>query len=101
MGEATPTIANTESKVASNGTLAKEQAAKLKGKGKGKTVQKIEGVKEVNGDLMTGKVTVMFDPAKKPMESVINAIKRMGYRVTEDDSPGATTGDSLRTKTEK
>ncbi len=66
-----------------------------------KTVRKIEGVEEVNANHESGKVIILFDPAKKPMENVVKAIKRMGYKVIEDDSTVVTARDSLNTKTEK
>jgi Cu+-exporting ATPase len=51
-----------------------------------KTVKKVNGVEEASVSLETGEVTVLFDPAKKPIENVVRAINKMGYKVIGDDS---------------
>lgn len=51
-----------------------------------KTVKKVDGVEETSVSLAAGEVTVLFDAAKKPMENVIKAVNKMGYKVIDDDS---------------
>ena len=54
-----------------------------------KTVKKVDGVEDASVSLESGKVTVVFDPAKKPMENVVKAINKMGYKVVDGDSTGS------------
>ncbi len=54
-----------------------------------KSVKKVDGVEEASVSLATGEVTVLFDAAKKPMENVIKAATKMGYKVVDDDSTDA------------
>ena len=51
-----------------------------------KTVKKVDGVEEASVSLATGEVTVLFDPAKKPLENIVKAVNKMGYKVVDDDS---------------
>lgn len=63
-----------------------------------KTVRKIDGVEEAQVSLETGHVTVLFDPAKKPVEDVVRAINKMGYKVAENDSVYSAPADSAGVK---
>ncbi len=51
-----------------------------------KTVKKIEGVEDATIDLKAGEVTLLFEPEKKPIQGVVKAINKMGYKVVSDDS---------------
>lgn len=63
-----------------------------------KTVKKIDGVEEVGADVESGEVSVLFDPARQPLENVVKAINTMGYKVVENDSTSATSPDSSKSK---
>lgn len=54
-----------------------------------KSVKKVDGVEEASVSLATGEVTVLFDPAKKPLENIVKAVTKMGYKVVDDDSTDA------------
>ncbi len=54
-----------------------------------KSVKKVDGVEEASVSLITGEVTVLFDPAKKPLENIVKAVNKMGYKVIDDDSTDA------------
>src|SRR3990172_4318748 len=51
-----------------------------------KSVKKVDGVEEASVSLATGEVTILFDPAKKPLENIVKAVTKMGYKVVDDDS---------------
>ena len=54
-----------------------------------KSVKKVDGVEEASVSLATGEVTILFDPAKKPLENIVKAVTKMGYKVVDDDSTDA------------
>ena len=65
-----------------------------------KSVKKVNGVEEASVSLATGEVTVLFDPAKKPLENVVKAINKMGYKVVDEDSSSATAKGCCNPETE-
>ena len=44
-----------------------------------RTVQKLEGVQEVNVNLLSGQMQVVYDEEKTNDENIINAVKAIGY----------------------
>ena len=66
-----------------------------------KSVKKVDGVEEASVSIETGEVTVVYDPAKKPVESVVKAIHKMGYKVVDNDSSTATPKGCCDTKTDE
>lgn len=63
-----------------------------------KTLRQIDGVEEAQVSMETGQVTVLFDPTTKPVEDVVRAINKMGYKVAENDSMHSAPPDSIATK---
>jgi copper chaperone CopZ len=51
-----------------------------------RSVKKVDGVESVHADVKKGEVEVEYDKAKNPMENVLQAIKKMGYKPSLPDS---------------
>ena len=50
-----------------------------------KAILKLEGTEEANANFSNNVVSVLYDPSKVGKEQIVNAIKKAGYGVLEDD----------------